>query len=150
MRRGKYSSNVTWFTFVLYWNMALVYKKFKMPYLSYFEALEECDLKSLEHRRLCIDLIFTYKLMVTKEIIIDDPIFEFLDHSRLRRHRYYLKSLTTNSNKLSSQILSNRVLRCWNSLSDLMFPVKPSTAVFKSRIYKYNLNHFLSLNPTNY
>ncbi|EFP10859.1 hypothetical protein CRE_31008 [Caenorhabditis remanei] len=127
-----------------------VYKKFKMSYSSYFEALEECDLKSLEHRRLCIDLIFTYKLMVTKEIIIDDPIFEFLEHSRLRRHRYYLKSLTTNSNKLSSQILSNRVLRCWNSLSELVFPVKPSTAVFKSRICKYDLNHFLSLNPTNY
>ncbi|EFP07486.1 hypothetical protein CRE_26190 [Caenorhabditis remanei] len=62
----------------------------------------------------------------------------------------YLRRLTNELDKLSSQILSNRVLRCWNSLSDLVFPVKPSTAAFKSRISKYNLNHFLSLNPTNY
>ncbi|CAP23152.1 Protein CBG01962 [Caenorhabditis briggsae] len=85
-----------------------------MAYTSYFEALEECQLSSLEYRRLYNDLVYTYKIIVSNEIIMEVPIFEIFNHTgSLRRHKYYLKSLIKNSTKISSQFLSNRVIRCW-------------------------------------
>ena len=47
-----------------------VFKKFNISYTSYFEALKLCNLTSLEHRRLIDDLVFMYKLLVSKELII--------------------------------------------------------------------------------
>ncbi|CAO4378276.1 unnamed protein product [Caenorhabditis nigoni] len=122
-----------------------------MTYTSYFEALEECQLSSLEYRRLYNDLVYTYKIIVSKESIMEVPIFEIFNHAgSLRRHKYYLKSLMKNSTKISSQFLSNRVIRCWNSLPAVVFPVKPSSAAFKNRLLSCDLNHFLVLNSTNY
>ncbi|CAR99185.1 Protein CBG27389 [Caenorhabditis briggsae] len=68
----------------------------------------------------------------------------------IRRHKYHLKSLIKNSTKISSQFLSNRVIRCWNSLPAKVFPVKPSSAAFKNRLLFCDLKHFLALNSTNY
>ena len=128
-----------------------VFQKFKRPYTSYFEALIECNLKSLEYRRLITDLVFTYKLIVSNEICMEDPIFELISHTgTLRRHKYYLRSLLKNSKKLSCQTLSNRIIRCWNSLPAGVFPAKPCTAAFKYRLSLCDLSHFLVLNPTNY
>ncbi|CAO4375403.1 unnamed protein product [Caenorhabditis nigoni] len=128
-----------------------IFKKFRMTYTSYFEALEECQLSSLEYRRLYNDLVYTYKIIVSKESIMEVPIFEIFNHAgSLRRHKYYLKSLMKNSTKISSQFLSNRVIRCWNSLPAVVFPVKPSSAAFKNRLLSCDLNHFLVLNSTNY
>ncbi|CAP28314.1 Protein CBG08501 [Caenorhabditis briggsae] len=71
-----------------------------MAYTSYFEALEECQLSSLEYRRLYNDLVYTYKIIVSKEIIMEVPIFEIFNHAgSLRRHKYYLKSLIKNQQK---------------------------------------------------
>ncbi|PIC35170.1 hypothetical protein B9Z55_014607 [Caenorhabditis nigoni] len=96
-------------------------------------------------------LVYTYKIIVSKESIMEVPIFEIFNHAEsLRRHKYYLKSLIKNSTKISSQFLSNRVIRCWNSLPAEVFPVKPSSAAFKNRLLSCDLNHFLVLTSTNY
>ncbi|EGT39874.1 hypothetical protein CAEBREN_12997 [Caenorhabditis brenneri] len=128
-----------------------LFKKFGKTYLSYFDALMECGLESLEYRRLVINLHFTYKYVVSKEIIIDHQLFVLENNDRsLRRHEYILRSPIRNSTKITNQLYSNRIIRCWNSLPRSVFPVKVSFPVFKSNLLACNLSHFLTLNPCNY
>ena len=66
----------------------------------------ECGLESLEYRRLVIDLHFTYKYVVSKEIIIDHQLFVLENNDRsLRRHEYILRSPIRNSTKITNQSL---------------------------------------------
>ncbi|EGT44568.1 hypothetical protein CAEBREN_17288 [Caenorhabditis brenneri] len=100
-----------------------VFRKFSIPYISYFESLSYCNLETLEKRRLLLDLSFLYKLIVSKEVLIYDHSFISLPSlCKLRRHPHFIRSNISNSSKPLSQFLCNRVLNCWNSLPSHFFP----------------------------
>ena len=126
-------------------------KVFQFNYEGYFKALEHCVLESLEYRRLLSDLTVMYKILITKEFYNPDNIHTFLFEGKsLRRHPFYLRSALSNKTKPGAQYLSNRAIRCWNSLPPNIFPVKLSSRCFQENIKLLDLNKFLTLNSTNF
>ena len=127
-----------------------VFKKFHIPYLNYFDALSVCNLTSLELRRLHADLVFLYKVIVSKEILLYPPLFTLPSLPNIRKHKFYFRSNSKNSNKVSSQFISNRSLNCWNDLSPSVFPPTPHSINFISNISYCNFQKYLTLNPHNF
>ena len=128
-----------------------IFKKFGIEYTSYFNALDICGLDSLELRRLVFDLVFIYKSIISREIYCANALFTFIPSVKsLRRHPFYLRCNIKNSNKSSSQFLSNRTLNCWNSLPVSSFPVKSSSRSFKTNLKHVDLSKYLTLSPLNY
>uniref|UniRef100_A0A8R1EDU0 Reverse transcriptase domain-containing protein n=1 Tax=Caenorhabditis japonica TaxID=281687 RepID=A0A8R1EDU0_CAEJA len=120
-------------------------------YKSYFDGLEICGLETLEYRRLIYDLVHLYKCIVSKETTSSNNLFILLPELKsLRRHKYYIRCSLLNDSKCSTQFLTNRVIGCWNSLPDEIFPVKISTRSFKNNVSSVDLTNYLILNPNNY
>ena len=127
-----------------------VFRKFHIPYLSYFDALSLCKLTSLEYRRLISDLVFLYKIIVTKEIRSNFNFLSFPPLPNLRRHPFCFRSNIKNTDKLLSQLLCNRSLSCWNHLPSHIFPPKSSSKLFHTNLLNFNLDNYLYLNVHNF
>ncbi|EFO94670.1 hypothetical protein CRE_07824 [Caenorhabditis remanei] len=129
-----------------------VFRKFNIPYISYFESIKHCDILSLEHRRIIIDLVFMYKILVSKEVRIYNDVHISLPRfsNNLRRHPYYIKSKLSNSTKNTCQFFTNRIISCWNKLPPHIFPSFPNSDVFRCNISFNFVEPFLILKHSNF
>ena len=88
-----------------------------MKNLSYEEWLKQLKMMSLQERRLCGDLIETYKLITGKVKVDASQFFEL--SSNLDTRGYSLKIVQKRAKLLPRiQFFSQRVLETWNSLPE--------------------------------
>jgi len=104
-----------------------------MPYV---ERLKKLQLESLETRRLCNDLLFTYKVLFGLASPDWSSMFSFNSASITRGHSYKLFGKISRVN-IRHQFFCNRVVNVWNNL--------PATDVnFKSfRAFNIDLSAYL-------
>ena len=105
----------------------------------YQERLSILNLKTLEERRLCIDLILLYKII---HQLIDIDFHEHFSFStgRTRGHSYklYVNRSRINCHKYH---FFNRIVNMWNSLpSDVVLLAKLCN--FKTKIYELDSSSF--------
>ncbi|EFO95251.1 hypothetical protein CRE_08695 [Caenorhabditis remanei] len=126
-------------------------KKFNFEYISYFKTLETYELESLEYRRLLNDLVYLYKIIVSKEFYSPNLLFTLFPNLKsLRRHPFHIRSLLSNNSKFGAQYLPNRLLSCWNSLPVNVFPVKTSSRCFRNNVKLLDFSNYLTLNMSTY
>ena len=104
----------------------------------YEDRLSKLSIRSLEHRRLRTDLIWTFKIINNLVDIDLEPLFKFKTSTyNLRGHSQTLEKCKANTNTALS-FFTSRVVRLWNLLPDNT--VNSSTVdLFKSRIDKLDL-----------
>ena len=101
--------------------------------LSYEERLKKLNLLSLTHRRRRGDMITTYKL-VTGRMNLNKEYFFKAPHSTMRGHKHKIfKEHATKFTRINS--FSNRIVRDWNALSDIVGAA--STNTFKHKLDAY-------------
>jgi hypothetical protein len=84
--------------------------------LSYSDRLKRTGLKTLEHGRLVADLTPCYKIL-NNLIILDIQCFIVNTDDRTRGHSLKLRVNKTRTNS-RLYFFANRVIKCWNRLSD--------------------------------
>ena len=105
---------------------------------NYDDRLQKLNLKSLEHRRLAIDLVMLYKILNNLVDIDSEQLFTF------KESRYDLRgnSLTLNKPKTATNTAFNfftsRVVRLWNALPDEIVTSR-SVYAFKRQVNNLDL-----------
>ena len=101
-------------------------------HLNYHERLDKLNLLSLEQRRLCGDMIETFKILHGFDKIHADRFFKFSSTTETRGHN--MKLFKTGLKKALScrqEFLTQRVINTWNSLPASVVNAK-SVNSFKS------------------
>jgi len=105
----------------------------KLPYET---RLKRLGIYTPERRRLCGDLIETFKILTGKERIDYKNFFELADAtSWLRRHSLKLYKPRCHT-RLRQNFFSVRVINEWNKLPQSVIEA-PSVNAFKNRLDKY-------------
>ena len=81
--------------------------------LRYEERLKRCGLTTLERRRSRGDLVEAYKIIIGKEEVQKEKLFELAPNKATRGHRYRL--LQKPKGTLGQKFFSARVVDWWNS-----------------------------------
>ena len=109
--------------------------------LNYCERLQILKLKSLEHRRLIIDLVTCYNIIHNNIIITRKNFFTFSTSTNLRGHPFRL-SIPIIKNNTHRSFFSVRIIRIWNALPTEIVTAK-NINIFKSRLNQLDLSKFL-------
>ena len=116
--------------------------------ISYRSRLLQLGMELLAVRRLKLDLVFCYNVILGNTILNASDYFTF-NVSVTRGHRYKLHVIRFNS-LLKKHVFSRRIVHVWNSLPDFLFEMGTMLS-FKSRLnvwYQENrcLDSFIGLN----
>ena len=104
----------------------------------YEDRLSKLCIRSLEHRRLRADLIWTFKIINNLVDIDSESLFTFKKSSyNLRGHSKTLEKAKANTNTALS-FFTSRVVRLWNLLPDTVVS-SPTVNLFKYGINKLDL-----------
>ena len=109
--------------------------------LNYCERLQILKLKSLEHRRLIIDLVTCYNIIHNNITITRKNFFTFSTSTNLRGHPFRLSILIIKNNTHRS-FFSVRTIKIWNALPTEIVTAK-NINIFKSRLNQHDLSKFL-------
>ena len=113
--------------------------------LSYGERLNKLKLKSLEHRRLIVDLITCYNTIYNNITITTENFLKFSPTLNLRGHS--LKLITPLArNNTQKHFFTYRIIKAWNSLPDKIVTLH-NTKSFKHAINNLDLSKYL-VGPT--
>ena len=85
-------------------------------YLPYPEKLRKLVLPTLKYRRDRADMIQTYKILHTIDVVDKDKLFTTAQYQATRGHQYNLFKRRSRLN-LRVNTFSNRVINTWNNLS---------------------------------
>jgi len=113
-----------------------------MGALSYLGRLIMLDLESLEHRRLQIDLIMVYKLILGLVDIPFADLFEFSHTPHLGRSHSLKLMKPRITNTVREHSFAIRVINAWNSLSETTIS-SANLAQFKKNLKNEPLAKFL-------
>ena len=112
-----------------------------IPYNNYNDRLLLCKLDTLEFRRLCIDLIYMYKM---QHNLLGYDFKCYFNQKTSRTRGNPVKVIATHSNLLShANMFFIRIIDVWNSLPEEIVNAA-NLSVFKRRIYSFDLSPFLS------
>jgi hypothetical protein len=112
-----------------------------LRYLSYSERLTRLGLRSLEYRRVVLDLELTYKIIHHQCCLKFDDFFKYATDSSTRSHSLRLR-LPTVMPKYLKSCFANRVPRVWNALPASVVNAT-SLNRFKQRLALVDLNVFV-------
>jgi hypothetical protein len=113
--------------------------------LNYSERLKLLTLKSLEHRRLIIDLQTCHKIIHQNILITSENFLKLSTTQNLRGHSFKL-TLPLAKNTIQRHFFTTRIVKAWNSLPDKLVTItNPNT--FKRALNKHDLSKFL-VGPT--
>ena len=122
-----------------------VCKRANITYHDYFDRLRLLKLKSLEYRRVYLDLCLLYKLYYEHITVSFKDFFQpvsFTYTTRVScRNSCQLKPLFNVKTKTLNNLFFFRVINVWNSLSDYIVRA-PSFLAFKQRLKKVDLYKF--------
>ena len=104
------------------------------------ERLQILKLKSLEHRRLIIDLVTCYNIIHNNIIITRNNFFTFSTSTNLRGHPFRL-SIPIIKNNTHRNFFSVRIIKIWNALSTEIVTAN-NINTFKTRLNQHNLSKF--------
>ena len=104
-----------------------------LEHLPYEDRLRELGLFSLEKRRLQGDLIAAFQYLKGAYKQEGSPLFTRGDNSRTRRNGSKLKEGRLRLD-VRGKLLTERVVRCWNSCPERLWMPHPSLEVFKARL----------------
>ena len=110
--------------------------------LNYCERLQILKLKSLEHRRLIIDLVTCYNIIHNNIIITRNNFFTFFTSTNLRGHPFRLSILPIIKNNTHRSFFSVRTIKIWNALPTEIVTAK-NINIFKTRLNRQDLSKFL-------
>ena len=117
----------------------------RLQNLSYGERLNKLKLKSLEHRRLIVDLITGYNTIYNNITITTENFLKFSPTLNLRGHS--LKLITPLArNNTQKHFFTYRIIKAWNSLPDKIVTLH-NTKSFKHAINNLDLSKYL-VGPT--
>ena len=106
-------------------------------YSECLSMLSSLNLYSLEQRRLCGDLLETYKILTHKEDIHPAQFFSSTHSNQTRGHQLQLKLYKHHSRlDIRKYFFRQRIVSHWNNLLDHVVNV-PSTNLFKNRLSRY-------------
>ena len=104
---------------------------------TYEERLAELDLRTLEERRVRIDLIQTYKIINGHDNVDHSTWFKIVGNhaTRTTRSTGYHKNIIGNRSNtdIRKNFYSNRVVTVWNSLPESV-KESPTVQIFKNRL----------------
>ena len=125
------------------------FNRCNLPYHSYFDRLNQINLKTLEHRRLIYDMILLYKIINNLCFIKFSDYFTFTNCSyNLRRNSLQIKHIHNFKIKFQGGLWHNvffvRVVKVWNSLPDYVVTAR-SLCIFKKQIHEADLSSHLKL-----
>ena len=112
-----------------------------MKHFSYAERLEKLGLRTLEERRLNLDLVFTFNCLHGFYGTDPEDIELILSTSITRGHNFKLLYMQNNA-KFRASFLSARVVKALNALP-LSAVNSTTTDSFKRLLKKVNLTKFL-------
>ena len=109
--------------------------------LNYCERLQILKLKSLEHRRLIIDLVTCYNIIHNNIIITRNNFFTFSTSTNLRGHPFRL-SIPIIKNNTHRNFFSVLTIKIWNALPTEIVTANNNN-IFKTRLNRHDLSKFL-------
>ncbi len=122
----------------------------RIPYTSYSHRLYMLGIKTLEYRRVEIDLMFLYKIY---NGLLDVPVSNFFtpttNEYNTRSHNKCLKSNLSQTTLSISNFFSNRCTPVWNSLPPNIIE-SPNYNIFRTRLKKFDLHTIANLYFENY
>ena len=93
-----------------------IFRRCKIPYQSYSDRLQKVKLRSLEYRRLEIDITMVYKIIHNLVDVPFENFFEFYTTPyNTRRHKWCLK-LKRSVSRHQDSLFSRRIITVWNKL----------------------------------
>ena len=121
-----------------------IFRRCKLSYQSYLDRLYQLNIKTLEYRRVEIDIITIYKILHS---LIDLKFSEFFEMYNspynTRRHRYSIV-VKRCASKAQQSFFANRVVPVWNRLPASLVEVK-SLAEFRTKLKTFDLTAVATL-----
>ena len=120
-----------------------------LAFTSYNDRLRQINLRSLEERRLIIDLILLFKIIyqINDLKFSDFFVFKPVNHN-LRRNSMQIASLKTHNSDQWRNLFFTRITHIWKALPEEAVTAT-SVNLFKSRIKKLDLSKFVHLSYNN-
>lgn len=100
-----------------------VFKRCKLPDMSYIERCKFANLETLQFRRTKTDLLMFYKLYFNEISSLDKNSYLVSVNSRRRANDYQLRVKSKNpSSEWAKQLFFERTVRLWKTLPNDLFP----------------------------
>ena len=118
--------------------------KLNIKFNSYQERLTLWNVKTLEQRRIELDLILVYKILNGLIYLKPGDFFKksnFYNNHNLRRHNQCLQSYEIPRTNIRKNFFSIRIIKLWNQLPQNIVSSK-SLSSFKSNLKKLDLRSF--------
>jgi len=124
-----------------------LFKRVKLPTMSYSDRLANLGLHSLEYRRVYFDLVMCFKI-VKNLVDLDASVFFHINLSpySTRGNSIKLSPLSSPHHNFRSNFFSIRVTPIWNSLPDTVVTAS-SEKLFKSELSNVDLSTFCRCYP---
>ena len=117
-----------------------------LSHLCYQDRLKTFGLPTLEYRRLCADMLQTYRIMTGIDRISPDSLISMSNITSTRGHNPKIFKQRC-STKLRQDFFSQRVIEHWNALPAAAVEV-PNINILKNRLIEHWKNHLIKFCPS--